>query len=75
MGTPHVHCMSKLPTAHEPVDHVSSRLGDGQRPGGRADVARQAGGAQLNGVGAPAGQSSYLPDLGVTTRGASGPCQ
>jgi hypothetical protein len=32
MGTPHVRCMSHLPTAHEPPDE---RLEDGERGGGR----------------------------------------
>jgi hypothetical protein len=32
MGTPHVHCTSKLPTAHEPADRVGHPLGDRQRP-------------------------------------------
>ncbi len=54
MGTPNVHCLSKLPTAHEPADRMAGPLGDGQRPGGRAQVAGQVGGAQLNRVGAGA---------------------
>jgi hypothetical protein len=29
MGTPHVHCMSQLPTAHEPED---GRAEDGRAP-------------------------------------------
>jgi hypothetical protein len=39
MGTPHVHCMSKLPTAHEPADRAAGPVGERQRPGGRADSA------------------------------------
>lgn len=52
MGTPHVHCMSQLPTAHEPAGRVGPPLGDGQRSGGRARVAGEVGGAQLERVGA-----------------------
>jgi len=48
MGTPHVHCMSKLPTAHEPSDE---RLRDGERSGGRARVAGEVAGRQLHRVG------------------------
>jgi hypothetical protein len=39
MGTPHVHCMSQLPTAHEPADHAADPLGDRQRPRGHSDGA------------------------------------
>jgi hypothetical protein len=36
MGTPHVHCMSQLPTAHEPADRAAAPLRRGERPDGRA---------------------------------------
>ena len=74
MGTPHVHCMSKLPTAHEPADRAAGRLGDGQRPGGRDDGADQVGAAQLNGV-RPPGQSRHRSELRVTTLGPRGSSQ
>lgn len=32
MGTPHVHCMSQLPTAHEPADRAADPPEDRQRP-------------------------------------------
>ncbi len=31
MGTPHVHCMSKLPTAHEPPEGPATAPGDRDR--------------------------------------------
>jgi hypothetical protein len=36
MGTPHVHCMSQLPTAHEPADRAAGQLRDEDRLDGRA---------------------------------------
>jgi hypothetical protein len=32
MGTPHVHCMSKLPTAHEPGERGAAAPGDRHTP-------------------------------------------
>jgi hypothetical protein len=32
MGTPHVHCMSKLPTAHEPGERGAGAPGDRHQP-------------------------------------------
>jgi hypothetical protein len=59
MGTPHVHCMSKLPTAHEPADRVAGPLGGRQRPGPGAHVAGQVGVAQPEGVTALVRDGSY----------------
>jgi hypothetical protein len=44
MGTPHVHCMSQLPTAHEPADRSKTaeaavRRGAAVESGPAADVA------------------------------------
>lgn len=36
MGTPHVHCMSQLPTAHEPADRTAGPVGYEDRRDGRA---------------------------------------
>ena len=49
MGTPHVHCMSQLPTAHEPKDRVAELLRDGQRSDARVDgrVSGEAGVTKL----------------------------
>ena len=46
MGTPHVHCMSKLPTAHEPEQRAAARSADRDSSGARTRGAAQIGGVQ-----------------------------
>jgi hypothetical protein len=39
MGTPYVHCMSQLPTAHEPADRATGPLEDPLRSRGHVEGA------------------------------------